>query len=122
MMLSSLMRTPNYGEIKAEADSILKRYAISRPPVPIKEIVERDGLNVVFVNFTSLSREVAGLTEFSKARLLVNSEDAINRQTFTIAHEFGHWVLHRDLFLAHPEKYSVLLRKQAPGKNSDPLE
>jgi len=59
MMLSYLMRTPNYGEIKAKADPILKRYAISRPPVPIKEIAERDGLNVVFVNFTSLSREVA---------------------------------------------------------------
>jgi len=40
------------------------------------------------------------------------------RQRFTIAHELGHWVLHREYFLAHPESYPVLPRFEKPDKDN----
>jgi Zn-dependent peptidase ImmA (M78 family) len=38
-----------------------------------------------------------------------------------MAHELGHWLMHKELFIADPERYPVLLRSQSGDKN-DPLE
>lgn len=42
----------------------------------------------------------------------MNVDDPVNRQTFTMAHELGHWILHREFFEASPEKYTILPRFQ----------
>lgn len=78
-------------------------------------------MNVKFVRFNTLASEVAGFTKFDEATIYVNSEDAFNRQTFTIGHEFGHWCLHKHLFDTEPAKYQVLLRRPK-GINTNPLE
>ncbi|WP_348862079.1 ImmA/IrrE family metallo-endopeptidase [Neorhizobium sp. Rsf11] len=91
------------------------------PPIPVLEIAERNGVNVIFADFGQHSQSVAGFCDFKNARLYVNKEDRTERQFFTIAHEFGHWVLHRDVFLAHPDRYPVLPRFQNVDLHS-PME
>lgn len=114
---------PDYRAINAKAEAVLSRHGVTRPPIPIKDIVEREGVDVQFVRFATMGRTVAGLTKFDEARIYVNADDQLNRQTFTIAHEFGHWMLHRDLFEEDPASYKVLLRTPTGGMlNADPLE
>jgi Zn-dependent peptidase ImmA (M78 family) len=101
------------------ADNVTREY--NSPPIPVLEIAERSGVNVVFADFAQNREKVAGFCEFKTARLYVNSDDMPERQYFTIAHELGHWLLHREIFLAHPERYPVLPRFQSADRK-DPLE
>ncbi len=113
------MQSPNYKEIQKKAENYIKY--LTYPPIPIKDIVEENGVDVVFVRFEKNGNKVAGFTKFDEAKIYVNAEDPLNRQIFTIAHEFGHWVLHRELFEQEPGKYNVLLRTPQ-GLNNNPIE
>jgi Zn-dependent peptidase ImmA (M78 family) len=95
--------------------------AYNRPPIPVHRIAEEHGVDVVFADFGKHADTVAGFCDFNQAKLFVNRKDRPDRQSFTIAHELGHWVLHRNLFLSHPERYPILARHADPN-NSDPLE
>jgi len=92
----------------------------SAPPIPVLEIAQQNGVNVVFTSFGVHAETVAGFCDFKNAKIYVNKDERIGRQTFTIAHELGHWMLHREFFNADPNQYAVLLRFQKP-KNS-PME
>ena len=94
---------------------------ISTPPIPVYEIAESNGVNVVFADFGEHAEDVSGLCDFRSNRIYVNKFDSVERQTFTMAHELGHWLLHKDIFLADPDRYPVLPRFSDPNRN-DPLE
>lgn len=87
------------------------------PPVPVIEIAEESGVDVVFADFGEHSKAVSGFCDFKGATLYVNKDDIIERKTFTIAHELGHWLLHREKFIAEPDTYAVLPRFSAPERN-----
>jgi Zn-dependent peptidase ImmA (M78 family) len=95
--------------------------AYSSPPIPALEIAESQGIDVVFDTFDAYKATMAGFCDFSARKIYVNSEDHVNRQNFTIAHELGHWILHREYFLQEPSKYTILPRFQSPNKG-DPFE
>ncbi len=101
---------------KRKADGLTEVY--SSPPVPVLEIAEQNGVNVIFANFGSSSERVAGYCDFRKAKLFVNAADSPRRQSFTIAHELGHWVMHRSIFGENPKTYPVLPRFSRPSNNS----
>ncbi|MFP5077482.1 ImmA/IrrE family metallo-endopeptidase [Rhizobium sp. YIM 134829] len=107
---------PNYKAAKAEADRLTKIY--SAPSIPVIEIAEQNGVNVLFSDLGRFRENIAGFCDFQAARLYVNRDDSTTRQMFTIAHELGHWLLHRDAFLADPERYPVLPRFQKPDENN----
>lgn len=94
---------------------------ISSPPIPVYEIAESNGVNVVFVDFGVHSETVSGLCDFSAARIYVNKDDSTERQAFTMGHELGHWMLHKEIYLANPDSYPVLARFSEPNRN-DPME
>lgn len=110
---------PRQNFVKEKAFELVKGY--TSPPIPILEIAEENDVNVVFDNMGSYSQVIAGFCDFKSKKLYVNAGDHINRKTFTIAHELGHWILHRDFFLAHPDDYPVLPRFQSPD-SSNPYE
>lgn len=110
---------PRWSLAERRADELTKDY--SSPPIPVLEIAERNGVNVVFADFGEHSESVSGFCDFGNSRLYVNSEDRPERQSFTMAHELGHWILHREIFTNNPELYPVLPRFNDPDTN-DPLE
>lgn len=110
---------PRWGVAEAKANDLTKDF--TAPPIPVHEIAERSGVNVLFVSFGSNSEKVSGLCDFRTARIYVNKFDSPERQAFTMAHELGHWLLHRDYYLAEPEKYPVLPRFGDPMRD-DPME
>ncbi|WP_315797902.1 ImmA/IrrE family metallo-endopeptidase [Bradyrhizobium sp. SZCCHNRI3043] len=113
---------PDYRLVMAKAREVLRANFISEPPVSPIEIAQSYGLKVLFADFSGGDiSDVSGFLDLGGSTIFVNKDEPARRQTFTIAHELGHALLHRDLFLKHPEEYKVLLR--APiGLERDPLE
>lgn len=74
------------------------------PPVPIEDIIEKHLR--VRLEFTALrerlGEDVLGATWFDEAIIRVDNqlEDQEGRLCFTLAHEAGHWVLHRPQYEA----------------------
>lgn len=118
-MLDTVPATPRWSFAKAEADRLTAPF--SAPPIPVHEIAEQSGVDVVFYDFGKFADAVSGLCDFANARILVNTRDRLERKMFTIAHELGHWVLHRDIFAKDPDRYPVLPRFSNPNAG-DPLE
>lgn len=78
-----------------EADALLRKLNISRVPVPLERIARAEGANVRYV---PLDQELSGLVYIKQdvPFIGVNALHHPNRQRFTIAHELGHLILHRD--------------------------
>lgn len=110
--LTTLMR-PNYQGAAEAAIKLLNKAGLYRPPVNPIEIAALVEVEVRFVRFSGESKGVSGLFDFRDNAILVNDDEPGNRQTFTIAHELGHKVLHSQW--AETDAYKVLwrdLRKQ----------
>ena len=118
-MLTTAPIKPRWEEVRASADKLTAAY--KRPPIPVHRIAEESGVDVVFADFGKHTDTVAGFCDFKNAKLFVNRKDRADRQSFTIAHELGHWILHRDLFLSSPDLYPILPRFADPNR-ADPLE
>jgi Zn-dependent peptidase ImmA (M78 family) len=104
---------------KATADRLTKTY--SMPPIPIIELAEEHGVQVILADFGEYREKVAGFCDFHASKLFVNKDDISVRRMFTIAHELGHWMLHRNIFEQHPETYPILPRFQK-GDSGNALE
>lgn len=84
------MKTPDISRI---VDSVLHKAKIITPPVPALAIARSYGINV---KVGPLPDDLSGflLHENERAFIGVNSRHAKTRQTFTLAHELGHFLLH----------------------------
>lgn len=110
------LRCVRWDFVRAKANALTSQYSV--PPIPVLEIAEQSGVDVVFTDFGKHGPIVAGFCDFEEAKIYVNSADKLGRQMFTMAHELGHWVLHKDFF-SHDEKtYAVLPRFQRAKKNN----
>lgn len=107
---------PNRSGARRRARELVKIYSV--PPIPVVELAERSGVNVVFTDMGKFAEEVAGLLDFTAKRMYVNKADRPQRQRFTVAHELGHWVLHREAFEKNPAAYPVLPRFQMVEKSN----
>lgn len=110
---------PRWDLAEQRANELTAPY--SSPPTPVLEIAEDNGVNVVFADFGVNAETVSGLCDFPNSRIYVNQDDSSERQAFTIAHELGHWLLHRAIFEKEPDRYPVLPRFSHPN-HADPLE
>lgn len=117
--MSIVPSKPRWALAESRANDLTNGY--DQPPIPVLEIAERSGVNVIFANFGENADTVSGFCDFAKARIYVNAEDIEERQGFTMAHELGHWILHREIYRKNPDLYPVLPRFSEPDK-SDPLE
>lgn len=54
-------------QVVAEADRLSSEF--SGPPIPVHEIAERNGVNVVVADFGNSSNAVSGYSEFEENRL-----------------------------------------------------
>lgn len=96
----------NYQQIVAKTQEFLKQHHPSgNIPIPIEEIVEHDlGINIVPLPGLHHTFGIDGFTSSDLKEISVDMaafENWPNRVRFTLAHEVGHLVMHRELFQSH---------------------
>ena len=81
-------------EIKARAQELLRTSGIAKPPVEVEQIAAALGVEVVV---EPLEETVSGLLVVRKSRATIgiNELHHPHRRRFSIAHELGHYTLHR---------------------------
>lgn len=90
--------------VEARAERLLGELGVQTAPIPVDRVAARVGLQV---ERTSFGDDVSGVLVIEDGRgvIGVNAAHAPVRQRFTIAHEIGHYILHRD-------QLSVFIDKQ----------
>ena len=98
---------PDYPRAEREALRLLNRAGLEEPPVDPIVIAGGLGVAVRFVSFSGESdRSVSGFYDCESNEIWVNKHEFPLRQTFTVAHELGHKVLHEEW--AKSDNYRVL--------------
>jgi Zn-dependent peptidase ImmA (M78 family) len=96
--------------IERKAEWLLERVGCEAPPIDVRSLAESIG---IVVRPMKGKDRVSGLLVLKdgKATIGYNEEDAEVRQRFTIAHEIGHYVMHKDsIKLFIDEGYRVAYR------------
>lgn len=80
--------------IEDYASKFLSKHGIEKPAVPVEELAIREGIQVIRSPAQS-SESGFLLRDGPKVIIGLNSRNTSRRQRFTIAHELGHWLLHK---------------------------
>ena len=110
------MTTQQSKDIVTKAEHLANRYSV--PPIPVLEIAEREGIDVVLVDIDQHEKTVAGFVDFAGSRMFINNALSNEQKAETMAHELGHWLLHKEVFAAEPEKYAIMPRFTRPDLTS----
>jgi Zn-dependent peptidase ImmA (M78 family) len=107
-------------DIERKAEALLKGY--SEPPIPVQAVAAALGLEV---EAADLGEDVSGVLVVGADHgvIGVNEAHPFVRQRFTIAHECGHFVLHRShgsLFI--DKKYRAFFRDERSEQGIDAQE
>lgn len=116
------MDKANFDEAIALANKILEENYVQTPPVQVDDIARNYHLKIIEADFKKFSGAVAGFIDPETSTIYVNKDDPDTRKAFTIAHELGHYLLHKEILIPDNSKYRVLYRKPLGQINSDPLE
>lgn len=109
---------------QVSAREVLVKLGIKAMPVPVEKIAKALG---AVVRFSPLDEELSGMIYIKDGVPVigVNSLHHPNRQRFTIAHEIGHLVMHRDMISenVHVDKqFRVLMRDSNSSTGSEEIE
>lgn len=115
-----MKKAPDYSHVLREVKNILDEYGIVRPPINPVEIARDKGFEIKFVTFSGEYESVSGFYDPSECAIYVNKNESPLRQTFTIAHELAHAILHKDW--AESDGYKVLWRDPSRNTTDDPYE
>ncbi|QIJ75063.1 ImmA/IrrE family metallo-endopeptidase [Methylobacterium sp. NI91] len=110
---------PDYARVKRAVRQLIEDFSLTEPPVDPVRIAKHLGVSVYFVEFEPERKNISGFFDCDERAIFVNKDEFPLRQTFTIAHELGHKVLHEDW--ARSSEYRVLLRDQ-DGRTDEPHE
>ena len=86
---------PRYSHATKVAQKILKEIQINNPPVDINNILQHLGINLLPYAFPEKVSAIL-LKENNMFVVGVNDKHHPNRQRFSIAHEIGHFLIHKD--------------------------
>ena len=107
-------------QVERKASAFLARF--DSPPIPVQAVAAELGLHIEHV---ALSDDVSGVLVVNDdgGVIGVNKDHALVRRRFTIAHEIGHFVLHRkDEQLFIDKGYRVLFRDENSSLGTDVRE
>lgn len=87
-------------EIEEAVDDVRTKTKLSYPEDSILDIAERLGVEVYLSDFGEFKNEVSGLIKYpekeeEKPRIYLQKNENRNRRIFTLAHELGHFILHK---------------------------
>jgi Zn-dependent peptidase ImmA (M78 family) len=100
----------NFDKATQAAKSLIAKYKITKAPIDPEAIAEAEGVRVVYATFNGeVSDQIAGFSEPHDGRIVVNRDLHTNRKVYTIAHELGHHILHKE-YLNDDGSYRVFPR------------
>lgn len=110
--------------VRAQAERLLSDCGVTAPPVPVERIAKALGVRVHRVPFED---DLSGLIFIDGQRPVigVNSRHHPNRRRFTVAHELGHFVLHKEVLAGqvHVDRgFRVLMRDANSASGMDGRE
>ncbi|WP_260581218.1 ImmA/IrrE family metallo-endopeptidase [Sphingopyxis sp. PET50] len=112
----------DYDRAKRAARDLLAKYKITKAPIDPEAIAQAEGIDVVYATFNGqIGDQVAGYSEPMNGRIVINRDLHTNRKTYTIAHELGHHMLHKD-YLDDEGAYQVFPRMQSYDGTPKPPE
>ncbi len=104
------MERANKERAKNEALRIVNEFGYKEPYVdPVRICRELIGIDVFFADFEGDESAISGFFYHKNNAIYVNKQEYPKRQTFTIAHELGHKMLHED-WVVKTDEYQVLYR------------
>lgn len=108
-------------EIESRATQLLASLDAMDIPVRIDVIAHRLGLSVEYV---PLGEEVSGVLviDNQQGTIGINKTHPSVRQRFTLAHEIGHYVLHKGQSLFIDKKYTAIYRDSRSSSGEMRLE
>jgi Zn-dependent peptidase ImmA (M78 family) len=104
-------------QIAADVEQLLEENNVHEPPVPVEEIAKSCGLQI---QYERLDTDLSGFVTDPEhgAVIGVNTAHPLVRRRFTIAHELGHFRLHRDTTL-HVDRAFLMKRSEKSSKGVD---
>src|SRR4051812_11307021 len=104
------------------ATQTLRKLGITEAPIPVEDVAEQLGLRL---QSFALGDDVSGVlvVDGDAGVIGYNSSHPAVRQRFTIAHEIGHYLLHRsDSSLFIDERYFAVFRDKKSSEGVDSRE
>lgn len=85
----------NYSDINSIAQDLIVKHGVLAAPIKVEDIARAMGIKVIPY---PLEQNMSGLLvlENDTAVIGYNQNEARVRRRFTVAHEIGHYILHRD--------------------------
>ena len=110
-------------DVIKDADEVRAENFQTTPPIDVYGIARNNGLEIIEKHFPSDRSNISGFVTMQggTGKLYINLADSPSRRRFTVAHELGHWRLHREELQNNPER-SILFRIAIGQLNTDPIE
>jgi Zn-dependent peptidase ImmA (M78 family) len=111
-----------YARIERVVSNLLVEYQVAGAPVPIEKIVKGHGITLQSGDLGDVSGLLARSPD--KTVIGVNASHPPTRRRFTIAHEFGHYILHEGMHSHVDKEYRVNFRspESAAGTHVPEIE
>lgn len=99
-----------------KAQEVLRDNLITEAPVDVYEVAKNYGIEIRTVDFPEDAADISGVMSpktDETAIMYVNRADSEHSRAFTVAHNLGHWLLHRGKVLKDPD--STIFTMKALG-------
>jgi len=109
------MSKPNFRNAEKQAYELLRKTFLEENicnielPIVVSDVIREQDLSIYrFRNKEESLNKISGAYEREKKKIYVDENDVIERQRFTLAHELGHHILHKNVkteYLPRQESY-----------------
>ncbi len=103
---------PRFSLARRKATKLLRAANVSEAPVPVELLAEQAGAIIYYEPFDGRLSGMIHRQPNGRVVIGVNSSHAPTRQRFTIAHELGHLLLHKEELLHVDESASIRFRDE----------
>lgn len=115
-----ILHKPNFRKARQKATNLLTELKMKEPPIDPRKIADFLGVKVTYDDFPNEFKNVSGYIQSEERHIVVNTRQNDKRMFFTIAHELGHDLLHKDY--AKSNDYRVLPRNDKYEGRKPPEE
>jgi Zn-dependent peptidase ImmA (M78 family) len=111
----------NLQEIELRANALLEQHQHNKPPIDVQLLCKQLGIELVL---EELDDDISGILVTKRQPVIaVNRQHGRARQRFTIAHEIGHFMLHKTRKDAvFVDRSAIHFRNQVSSAGIDPAE